>query len=254
MGHSTGDFSTATSADFADDAEAAVNYIKSRADLKSLSVGLMGHSKGGMIAPMVASRNKNVDFIVLLAGPGTPIKELMLQQTADQARLGGATPDEIKQASVMNEQVFALVNQHQKLSTAQLKPVLDTMLYQSLRKQPAASFKGKKVEDIVEQSHSVLSPWFRYFLAFNSADYLTKIKCPALNGTLDMQVNSTANLAAIGSALRKAGNKNFKVMPMTGLNHLFQQAKTGSVAEYAANTETVNLLALQTVSGWISRL
>lgn len=88
IGHSTGNFNLATSADFADDAEAAVNYIKSRADLKNLSVGLMGHSEGGMIAPVVASRNKQVDFIVLLAGPGTPITELMLQQSADQARLG----------------------------------------------------------------------------------------------------------------------------------------------------------------------
>lgn len=257
IGGSTGNFGTATSADFADDVEAAVNYIKARADLKSLSVGLMGHSEGGMIAPMVASRNKNIDFIVLLAGPGTPIKKLMLQQNADLARLGGATPEEIKQASAMNEQVFSLVNQHQKLSTAQLKPILDTMLYQSLRKLPIASLNGKKIEDVIEeQNNTLLSPWFRYFLAFNPADYLTKTQCPvlALNGTLDMQVNSTANLAAISNDLKKAGNKNIKVIPMTGLNHLFQQAKTGSVTEYAANSETVNPLALQTVSGWISRL
>ncbi len=256
IGKSTGDFGTATSADFADDAEAAVNYIKSRQDLKNLSVGLIGHSEGGMIAPMVASRNKNVGFIVLLAGPGTPIKELMLQQTKDQARLAGSTPAEIKQASVINEQVYNVVNQHGELTSAQLKPILDTMLYQSLRKSSSASFSSKKIEDVVEQNNTVLTPWFRYFLAFDPADYISKIKCPvlALNGTLDMQVNSTANLAAIKTSLQKAGNKTFQVMALPGLNHLFQKATTGSVAEYAQSEETVNPVALQDVSGWINRL
>jgi fermentation-respiration switch protein FrsA (DUF1100 family) len=94
------------------------------------------------------------------------------------------------------------------------------------------------------------------FIAFKPADYLTKIKCPvlALNGTLDMQVNSDANLAAIKTNLQKAGNKNYKIMALPGLNHLFQKAVTGSVAEYAQNTETVNPVALQDVSGWINKL
>lgn len=256
IGKSTGDFTSATSADFADDAEAAVSFVKSRNDLKNLSIGLMGHSEGGMIAPMVASRNKDVHFIVLLAGPGTSIKKLMLQQTADQARLAGSNPAEIKQASEINEQVYNVVNQHRELTSAQLKPVLDTMLYQSLRKIPTASFKGKKMEDVVEQNNALLTPWFRYFLAFDPAEYLTKIKCPvlALNGTLDMQVNSTANLAAIKTSLQKAGNKNFQVMALPGLNHLFQKAVTGSVAEYAQSEETVNPVALQDVSVWINQL
>lgn len=256
IGKSTGNFGTATSAAFADDAEAAVNYIKSRQDIKNLSIGLMGHSEGGMIAPMVASRNKDVSFVVLLAGPGVPLTDLMLQQTADEARLGGATPENIKLTLASSQKVFAIMAQHQDMSKQQLKPIIDTLLYRELRTYPKAAFQGKNMDDIVRENEVLLSPWFRYFIAFKPADYLTKIKCPvlALNGTLDMQVNSTANLAAIKTSLQKAGNKNFQVMALPGLNHLFQKAITGSVAEYAQSEETVNPVALQDVSVWINQL
>lgn len=256
IGKSTGDFGTATSADFADDAEAAVNFIKSRNDLRNLSIGLMGHSEGGIIAPMVASRNKNVNFLVLLAGPGVPLTNLMLQQTADQERLGGANPENIKLALATNQKVFATMGQHQDLSTAQLKPIIDSLLYRELRTYPKTALQGKNIDDIVRENEVLLSPWFRYFIAFKPADYLNKIKSPvlALNGTLDMQVNSDANLAAIKTNLQKAGNKNYKIIALPGLNHLFQKSVTGSVAEYAQSTETVNPVALHDVSAWINQL
>jgi dipeptidyl aminopeptidase/acylaminoacyl peptidase len=106
VGKSTGQFATATSADFADDAEAAVTYINSREDLKRLSIGLVGHSEGGMIAPMVATRNPLIKFTVLLAGPGIPISELMLKQSDDQLRLTGAPDNAIAVTSAVNRKIF----------------------------------------------------------------------------------------------------------------------------------------------------
>ncbi|GAB2702866.1 alpha/beta fold hydrolase [Mucilaginibacter koreensis] len=254
---STGDFSKATSADFADDAEAAVAYLKARPDMKDVAIGLMGHSEGGLIAPMIASRNKNVAFIVLLAGPGVPIPQLMAQQTADQSRLSGASADVVKMNVATNQKLYNAINQYPNLSADALKVKLDTLLRQDFRSYPAGSLGDSKLDDIINQTISqVNTPWFRYFMSVNPSDYLTKVTCPvlALNGTLDMQVNSIANLAAIKNSLQKADNKNHQEVTLPGLNHLFQKANTGSVAEYGKIEETVNPVALEKVSVWISQL
>ncbi len=257
VGKSTGNFKTATSADFADDAEAAVSYLKARPDMKGAAIGLMGHSEGGMIAPMVASRNKEVKFIVLLAGPGIPITRLMAQQTADQTRLSGASADEVKQNVATNQKLYAAVNQYSTLPPDAFKVKLDTLLRQEYRSHPAGSLGDARLDDVINQTLTqVNTPWFRYFISINPADYLAKVKCPvlALNGTLDMQVNSTANLAGIKAALQKAGNKNHQEVALPGLNHLFQQATTGAADEYGKSEETVNPAALERVSTWLGQL
>jgi fermentation-respiration switch protein FrsA (DUF1100 family) len=119
------------------------------------------------------------------------------------------------------------------------------------------NLSSEKIGQIVnEHSKTLITPWFRYFIAFNPADYLTKVKCPvlAINGTLDMQVSSEANLNGIKTSLLKGGNKKFEIVPIPGLNHMFQKATTGSVSEYAQISETVSLIALQKVSDWINKL
>jgi len=254
---STGDFQAATTADFADDAEAAVNYIKSRADLKGLSIGLLGHSEGGMIAPMVASRNNNVKFIVLLAGPGIPIAKLMVQQMEDISRSAGAADSVTKGAVNGNAKIYALMNSNKELPAAALKIKLDSLLHDQFNTYRKAELGTLPIDQMVTSSSAtVLKPWFRYFLGFNPSDYLVKVKCPtlALNGTNDLQVKCEPNLDAIKIALTKAGNKNFKMVPLPGLNHMFQKIVTGSVAEYSQLTETINPVALTTVSSWIKQL
>jgi len=256
IGKSTGIFGTATSADFADDAEAAITYIQSRADLKNLKIGLMGHSEGGMIAPVVASRNKAVKFVVLLAGPGVPIDQLMLRQAADQMRVGGASPEAIQRSAATNKKIYSLIIQNPTMPSAQLKQQVDTLMYRELRANSRADLKTQDIDAVLKQTPVLTSPWYRYFIAFRPADYLTKVKCPvlALDGTLDMQVNSEANLAGIRESLEKGGNRNFQTVPMPGLNHMFQKAATGSVEEYSQISETVDPSALQLVSGWINHL
>lgn len=253
---STGNVS-GTSADFADDAEAGVNYIKSRPDLKKLSIGLIGHSEGGMIAPIVASRNKDVKFIVLLAGPGIPCAQLLLEQSEDQLKLTGA-PDSVNKRSVdTNRKIYSAIQTYNNLPTPQLKLKIDSVLYKDFSDYPRIALDKQALDKLVEQTSApVTSPWFRYFVTYKPADYLVKVKCPvlALDGTLDKQVSAVSNLAGIKSALEKGGNKHFEIVSMPDLNHLFQKAVTGSVAEYGQLTETVNPTALTKVSGWINQL
>ena len=252
IGASGGVFATSTSADFADDAEAAVSYIQSRPDLKNLAIGLMGHSEGGMIAPMIASHNSAVKFIILLAGPGVPISQLMVEQTEDQLRLGGAPDSAIAQSAALQKKVFAVMNDNKEIPAAELKTKIKTMLNDELGKFPAEALGGRSADDMAQEA---TTPWLRYFITFDPAVYLTHIKCPvlAMNGTLDMQVRSTDNLKAIKECARKAGNKNVQIVSLDGLNHLFQKAKTGAAPEYGQITETVNPVALNTVTEWLNK-
>ena len=257
VGKSTGDFQTATTADFADDTEAAIDYIKSRKDLNGLAIGLIGHSEGGIIAPLVASRNKSVKFVVTLAGPGVPISELMMRQAADQLRLNGASDQAIKLTTGTNGKLYAAVIQYNSLPDAAFKLKLDSVLYADLKNYPEDALRGNKPEDLVNHIVEPLTgPWYRYFLNIDPATYLAKVKCPvlAINGTLDMQVNCESNLEGIKKGLQMAGNKNHLEVALPGLNHLLQQAHTGGESEYGTITETVDPIALQKVAAWINQL
>jgi pimeloyl-ACP methyl ester carboxylesterase len=258
---STGDFQKATTADFADDAEAAVKYIQSCPELKGMQIGLLGHSEGGMIAPMVAARNKAVKFLVLLAAPGVPIRELLVKQSADQMRLAGAAPLNIETSTAINRSIYAVFARYPLLSDSSFKQKLTDVVYKQLtgaaRNTTDTSAKQAQIDESVHAIvDPVVTPWYRYFITAEPTTYLTKVTCPvlAINGTLDMQVNSEANLAGIKESLQKAGNKNYSVIALPGLNHLLQKAQTGSLSEYGKITETVNPAALEKVSGWIKAL
>ena len=257
VGKSTGQQAGATSADFADDAEAAISYISQRPDLKGLSIGFLGHSEGGMIAPMVAVRNPLVKFIVLLAGPGVPISELMVKQNSESLRLAGAPDSIIVSLSSLNRKIYTAIGTYKTLNAEEFKVKMDTVLYSVIRGDQPGNPSQEKIEQLVSQNSKALNtPWFRYFITFNPTDYLTRVKCPllAVNGTLDSQVDSEANLKGIKKSLLKSGNKKFEIVPLSGLNHLLQKATTGSVSEYAEISETVNPVALEKVSAWINKL
>jgi len=253
VGKSTGNFSTATTFDFADDVEAAVSFIRSRQDLNKLAIGLIGHSEGGVIAPIVASSDKDIKFIVLLAGPGIMLYQLSLQTSANISHLEGVSDLAVKQALALNRKFFNLIIEGSSLSTEQLKNQVDSMLYHEMLSQhwDKAKFNGWK-----QRYEFLLTPWLRAYVTINPADYLNKVKCPvlALNGTKDIAVNCQANLTGISKALDQGGNKQYKIVPLDGLNHLFQKANTGSETEYAHISESVNSIALETVSNWINTL
>ncbi|MFP5079063.1 alpha/beta hydrolase family protein [Pedobacter sp. JCM 36344] len=256
VGKSTGNFGNSTSADFADDVRAAIAYVKSRSDLAKLSIGLMGHSEGGMIAPMVAADDHTIGFVVLLAAPGIPTTELLVIQSADQMRLLGAVDSVVEVNAASNGKLYQLIKSYSNLGVDELKPKLDSALTADLSSRGADVISKAEIDKQVAANISQLSgPWFRYFISFDPTPYLSKLKCPvlALNGTLDMQVSYKENLEGISNSLKKAGNKRFEVLPLTGLNHLFQTAKTGGVIEYGEIEETVSPIVLAKVTDWINK-
>ncbi len=257
IGSSTGKFNKATSAGFANDVTAAIDFIKSRKDLEGLKIGLIGHSEGGMIAPMVAARDKRVAFIVLLAGPGEPIDELMVQQIAF-SQSGADAPKNIADVNIETSKLaYSFLKKNAGKTNKEIEPELRKILHEQLAKYPPDAFDKTKGDEILDNEiKSYLGVWFRYFIAFIPADYLGKVKCPvlALNGTLDKQVSCKENLDGIDAALKKGKNKNFEIVPLQGLNHLFQKAETGDPGEYGNIEETVNPVALNKVTEWLGKL
>ncbi|WP_374163846.1 alpha/beta hydrolase family protein [Arcticibacter sp. MXS-1] len=254
VGKSTGSFANSTSADFADDAEAAVQYILSRPDLKNVSIGLVGHSEGGMIAPMVASRNKTVQFLVLLSAPGVPIRQLMHQQRSDQLKLMKTGDGLVQKSLGLYDKVDDLLVKNATMSQATLKPRLDSLLREGFKAYAPEELGGQPIDQAVAQtSAQMLNPWYRYFINFKPADYLSKITVPvlAITGSLDTQVKSSDNLQGIRQSLAAAGNKKAEIVEMPGLNHLLQKAITGNIVEYSQIEETIDPVALQKISSWI---
>jgi len=259
VGGSTGEVAKATTLDFADDAEAAFEYLAGRAEIRKGAVGILGHSEGGLIAPIVASRNASVSFIVLLAGPGLRGEELLRLQSRLIAKAQGASEAEIESAARINEVLYAIAME--KGGEAKLRAKAEKAFRAWAKDEP--SMKGldrKAIESAADQAVAqLISPWFRTFLSLDPALYLSRVGSPvlALNGSKDLQVPADENLAAIEAALALVpGGPDAKnaIVELEGLNHLFQHAGTGSPDEYARIEETFAPEAMAAIADWIQGL
>jgi uncharacterized protein len=256
VGKSTGDSKTATTADLATDAKAEFEYLKTCKDIDPKRVGLLGHSEGGIIAPMVANEAPDVAFVVLMAGPGLPGDSVIMLQSRLVAKAEGAADSTLARNAVVERALLDLAKSN--LDSAALVAKLKPLLKQSMAQlSPADSQKVSSADTsnqaVDQQVKQVLTPWFRYFLNYDPRPALKKLKQPvlAVNGEKDVQVAPRENLAAIEAALKAGGNKDFMVKELPGLNHLLQTAKTGGVSEYAKTEETISPAALKVMADWI---
>ena len=247
VGKSTGNYDQATSDDFAGDVEAALAFLKARKEINPAKIGLIGHSEGGIIVPLVATRSGGVAWIVLLAGPGLKGDELLLLQSEAILRAAGVNDGEIFRTLAFNKQSYALVRQEKDPAALQAK--LNDLV------QSTSTGAAMSANVLKSQIHLMVSPWFRSFLDYDPVPTLQKTACPvlALNGEKDLQVPPKENLSKIKKALEDGGNKDFQTTEMPGLNHLFQHAPTGSPTEYGAIEETMAPEALNSISDWISK-
>ncbi len=254
VGGSGGKYTHATSLTFADDTEAAVEYLLQRPETDRLKTGLMGHSEGGLIAPIVASRRSDIAFIVSLAGPGVKGGELMLKQAADMLTANGTPEEEVDETIRINSTLFTMVTKTPDQRTF----AREAMAWYSreLETQGLTPEEIKEKMSVFTQGVVTLNnDWMRYFIATDPAQFWSAARCPvlALNGMKDLQVNYEMNLPAIKRAARKGGNRKVKTVALPELNHLFQRAETGSTMEYATIEETFSPVALDLISSWIRK-
>jgi pimeloyl-ACP methyl ester carboxylesterase len=248
---STGSFQQATIEDFASDALAGISYLQSRDDIDALCIGLVGHSEGGMIAPLLASRCPDIAFVVLMAGPGIRMDELMVMQKGLYARAEGASEEQIAARRKWYKTLYATVQSEQD----------DTKARQAMYAFYAGMSEGERESLGLSESEREreisenLSPWARHILGYDPKTSLEKVHCPvlAINGEKDLQVTPEENLCAIEEALKAGGNRQYTVKEISGLNHLFQTAETGAESEYRRIAETISPTVLTTISDWISQ-
>lgn len=257
VGGSTGDFDKATAMDFASDAMAGIAYLKSRREINYESIGLIGHSEGGMIASMVAVHSSDVAFIVLIASPGLAIRDMEHSDRARTLRAKGAGDDLIARNRNMLKSLFKVINQETDSKVVQNEfTSIITEFFKGL------SEEEKKITGISEENLKVIihdqfqrlhSPWFRFYLNYDPGTALQKVRCPvlAVNGEKDVQVTPKENLRAIQRALKAGGNKNYTIKELPNLNHLLQTAGTGNISEYGTIEETMSPTALQIIGDWI---
>ncbi len=250
---SKGNFGTATSKDFATDVEAGVAYLLGRKEINKKKIGLIGHSEGGVVAPMVAANSKNIAFIVLLAGTGIPGGELLLLQQALISKVYGVSDEDVAKAQDYNRGAYAIVTASSDIE--QLKT--DLTDYYNTRFKDNPDFEvpqGMTADELIQSMvDQIANPWMQYFIQHDPAPVLEKVKCPvlALNGEKDLQVPPKENLGAIAAALKKGKNKKFTTQEMPGLNHLFQECTTGSPEEYATIEQTISPGAMEVVLKWV---
>ena len=254
-GESTGKFAGATTADFADDAEAAFAWLSNRPEAAPGRVGLVGHSEGGLIAPLVAARNPRVGFIVLLAGPAVNGMKVLREQARLILMADGAGEAALAAQAEIQDATFRAVRGESSWEDAN-QAMTDALEKAAAAGDPSAKQRLADLDTDLKAYRAQLdNPWMKHFLLHEPAPVLAKVKCPvlALFGEKDLQVPPAQSTAAMGQALEEAGNKDYTVTTIANANHLFQVATTGSPSEYGKLEPAFSPEFLKAVVSFLSK-
>jgi uncharacterized protein len=256
VGGSTGDPMTATSADFADDAETALAFLQSRADIDGQQIGFLGHSEGGILAAMVAARNPDVAFVISMAGTAVDGYQTVVKQVERLLLAAGASQAEADEAARLQSSVLDLVMLQ---AWDSLQGTLYDIALQQIAALPAeqrAALGDVNVlaqQQVAAQMQIFQSPWYQFFLSHNPGKDWAQVTAPVLGlyGGNDTQVDAEQNSAALQAALARAGNADVTIQVLPTANHLFQDAQTGGVDEYAMLSPQLVPEFLEAISQWL---
>jgi pimeloyl-ACP methyl ester carboxylesterase len=239
VGGSTGSVPKSTTADFAEDVLAQVRHLEARPGIDKAHIGLLGHSEGGLVAPMAAAASKSVAFIILMSGPALTGETIMLAQAELIAAAERVPEEQVRANADLQRMIFAAVRSGtgwEAVSEAGEKLALSAIarLPEEQRKMMGDPRTVAR-QQIAAQVASVRSPWFKFFLDYDPAPTLAKVQVPvlALFGGKDLQVPAEPNRRAMEEVFAKSGLEDYRLVVMPSANHLYQEATTGSVSEYA---------------------
>lgn len=255
VGLSSGDFATATSADFAQDVSAAVDFLSSHNNIAKNSIGLIGHSEGGLIAPIAASKDPDVAFIALLAGPGQTGNEIAIWQVKTFLQANGLSLEAAEAGSEITRALNTTVvnNSNKDNLESELLRTYDTK-WQALPEGIKSEIKAIGGGKLSKARIQVLSSnWTKYFLLHDPINFLSKLDIPvlAIHGDKDTQMDMELNLSKIRHALNSRAHPLNKIEGISGANHLFQRAKSGLMSEYSQIEETMSPAVLEMLSNWV---
>lgn len=249
---STGSFQGTTSADFAADAAAALGFLQKQKSIRKDRVGYIGHSEGGMIAPLAHALQPETNFAVLLAGVGIPVDSLLIEQISAVGRSEGLQQAVLDSQMAVNRQIFGWLKQ---LNEAVARDSLNAFFKRQSLLLPENDAKAKNQFESQQQAAlaTFFDPWFLYFIRYEPDAALRNLNIPvlALNGDRDVQVLAASNLAGMAASFEAAGNQAVTLKGLPGLNHLFQPSNTGAVSEYAEIDITFDEGCMQLIADWI---
>lgn len=255
VGKSTGTFSNATTTDFANDANAAVAFLKANTRINPKKIGIIGHSEGGSITVIDAVRNKDVAFIVSLAGPTLQGDDILMRQTELLARAAKADEKDIAESARISRSIYDIVLSEK--DAAKMHADITALLQAEASKQSQTTNMPKDEVDkaLEKQVVQITSPWIINFIRYNPQGDLAKLKKPMLYlvGEKDYQVPAEPNVATLKAIIEKGKKKNITINVIPGANHLFQQCKECTTAEYGKLEETFSTEALQLMAEWIKK-
>lgn len=256
IGRSTGVHAGATIEDFASDAAAAIDFLTSRDDVDPGSIGLLGHSEGGLYASMLAASDPRVAFVVAMAAPAIPGVDLLIAQNEAVTRAEGESPAVVAAAAEFARTVMpaALAGDGETVEAATRAFFGTAYDLQSEATRAQLGDRETFVRSNVEaQLVILLSDWYRSILAYDPRADWSRVTVPvlALYGALDVQVPVDLNEPALREALAVAGNEDVETVILPDANHLFQAARSGAVSEYAELAPEFTTDFLPALVGWV---
>lgn len=256
VGESTGYYSRATTFDFANDVKVLLEYLANRPEINPAKIGLIGHSEGGIIAPIVAAETDDkVAFIVSMAGTGTKGLDIILYQNEVAMRQQNMEPENIDEMQALNREIFESLKDWENTENNRTE-LRDKLTFMWNKTPLLIQMKMNKEQFIHTNFNTLISPWYREFLHLDPTQYLNQVRCPVLilNGEKDTQVPAPENPEAIKKALEEGGNyrSEMKIYPL--LNHLFQESETGLANEYTTIEQTLSPELLEDITTWINRI
>ena len=243
-GRSTGNFDTATTLDLAADVEAGLAFLRNREDIRADEIGLLGHSEGGLIAPIVATRHKSVAFMVLMAAPAVSGAEIMRKQGQLALKARGLSGARLAEASNIQVGMIDTIISEKDVNKASSR-------LQDLNSR-LTTIEGGPDQMIGAKLNALNSAWGRFFLSYNPANTLMRVTCPVLvlNGSADVQVDPEQNLNAIRAAFH--GHRDVEIRELQGLSHAFRTVSKGAESGSTHN-EAIAPIALETIAPWIAK-
>jgi pimeloyl-ACP methyl ester carboxylesterase len=264
VGQSSGEFIKATSLDFADDAMAVWQFARQIEGVDRSRVGLLGHSEGGIIGPMVAAWQREVGFLILIAPPVLPGSEILSSQIDRIAEIEGVGQEDRAAAKALQielQQIALRFPSDDESALSEVRRAIvqrwDTLgrLSQSVAAADEGARKKIVIDAITAQFKGLQSPWMRQFLAYDPSSNWVLFDCPVLAvwAEKDTQVLYEPNLKKLESIVTHNMNLKADMVVLSGLNHLLQRADTGLPDEYDQIDQTIDPIALDTFGNWLKK-
>lgn len=253
VGKSSGSLKNATSANIALDVMGAVDFLLTQPMINAQSIIIIGHSEGGMIAPMVANAMPTIAGIVLLAGPAVRGDSLLLLQARLLREGMGFNAESNAINTTIQSALFTLVHQGQQAGWNDEQLAEEINAYFTNRPDTIRERWGLTQPVIDQLANETSQAWMRYFITYDPGDALRKVTVPvlALFGEKDLQVPPQQNLPAMRKHLGQAPTADTTFHNYPSLNHLFQRAEKGTITEYAELEETFNNQVMKDIADWI---